>query len=114
MIHVVHIDDRLPRRARRFLVERLWPKRIARKDLEPVTWCKDATPTHDLLRWYGNKLERWMEFQADFEEQLLGNPRAWEPILDAAREEDIVLVHAARDKDYCPAQALADFLRTRL
>lgn len=113
MILVKHVLDRLPKKGKRFLVDRLWPKSVSREDLALTAWCKDAAPAHNLLRWYGNKLERWMEFRDDYRSQLADSDRALQPILDAAEDHDVILLHAARDADYCAAEALAEFLRER-
>ena len=115
MILVKHVLDRLPRQGKRFLVERLWPKAVTRDDLDLTAWCKGAAPAHNLLRWYGGKLERWMEFRDDYRQQLADSARPLQPILDAIDEgEDVILLHAAEDKDYCAAQALAEYLSERL
>jgi uncharacterized protein YeaO (DUF488 family) len=114
VIRTVHIHAQLPRKGKRFLVERLWPKGADREELRLTAWCKEAAPTHDLLRWYSNKLERWMEFRDDYVRQLEETPRSWEPILAAAEAEDIVLLHAARDDDYNAAVVLQEFLEERL
>jgi uncharacterized protein YeaO (DUF488 family) len=115
MILVKHVLDRMPKRGKRFLVERLWPKAVTRDDLDLAAWCKGAAPAHNLLRWYDNKLERWMEFRDDYRQQLADSVRSLQPILDAIDEgEDVILLHAADDNDYCAAQVLAEFLSERL
>jgi len=114
VIRTLHFRGRLPRRGKRFLIERLWPKGAQRDELGLTAWCKEAAPTHDLLRWYSNKLERWMEFREEYRRQLEEAPQAWQKILDAAEQEDIVLLHAARDEDYNAAMVLQEFLEERL
>ncbi|MHC4939351.1 MAG: DUF488 domain-containing protein [Planctomycetota bacterium] len=114
MIRTMHIGGRLPRKGKRFLIARLWPKGANRDELELAAWCKEAAPTHDLLRWYGNKLERWMEFRDEYRQQLEETPQTWQKILDAAEAEDIILLHAARDDDYNAAVVLQEFLEERL
>ncbi|MHC4955426.1 MAG: DUF488 domain-containing protein [Planctomycetota bacterium] len=114
MIRIAHVRDRIPRRCKRFLVERSWPRRVDRDELALDGWFKDAAPTFDLSRWYGGKLERWMEFRDDYRAQLEDQPRTWRKLLLAAREGDIVLLHADKDPDYNQAAVLKEFLESAL
>ena len=114
MIRVVSVRERIPRRGKRFLVERAWPRHVDREELRLEGWFKEAAPTHDLSRWYGGKLERWMEFRDDYRAQLAEQPRSWRKLLEAARAGDIVLMHADKDPDYNSAVVLKEMLDAAL
>ena len=114
MIRAINVHDPTPRRGKRYLVDRLWPRGIRKDDLRLESWSKEAAPTHDLRRWFGHKLERWIEFREDYRAQLADTPKTWQPILEAARKGDVVLLFSARDRDYNQAVVLKEFLEERL
>ncbi|MEM8882579.1 MAG: DUF488 family protein [Planctomycetota bacterium] len=114
MIRAVNVRDHIPRHGKRFLVDRLWPRGIARADLQLDGWCKEAAPTHDLRRWFDHKLERWMEFREEYRAQLAENQASWQPLLEAARAGDVILLFSARDRDYNQAVVLKEFLEEQL
>jgi len=35
-----------------FLVDRLWPRGLSKKDAKVDLWIKDAAPSNELRRWY--------------------------------------------------------------
>jgi len=110
MIKVAHVEDRIPRRAKRFLVERAWPKYADRETLQLDGWFKEAAPTHDLQRWFGGKLERWMEYREEYLEQLQERGMMLRKLREAMVTGDIVLLHSARDRDLNHAVVLKEFL----
>ena len=110
MIRIAHVEDRLPRRSRRFLVERTWPRGADRETLRLDGWFKEAAPTYDLQRWYGGKLERWMEFRAAYLEQLAEREGSLRKLREAMETGDIVLLHASTDRELNHAVVLKEFL----
>lgn len=114
MIRIANVHDTLPRKGKRFLVDRLWPRGVKRESLRLSGWCKEAAPTHDLRRWFGHRLERWMEFRKEYRAQLEGAPETWRPLAEAAREGDVTLLFSARDRDHNQAVVLKEFLDERV
>ena len=113
MIRAVNVHDPIPRRGRRILVDRLWPRGVSKEELRLDAWCKEAAPTHDLRRWFGHRLERWMEFRKEYRAQLEETPAAWRSILEAARAGDVLLLYSAKDRDHNQAVVLKEFLDER-
>ena len=110
VIHIAHVEDRIPRRAKRFLIERSWPKNADRETLELAGWFKEVAPTYDLQRWFKGRLERWMEYRQDYLDQLRERAELLRKLREAMGEGDIVLLHAARDRDLNHAAVLKEFL----
>jgi uncharacterized protein YeaO (DUF488 family) len=98
----------------RFLVDRVWPRGIARAALEPVTWLKDAAPQTPLRKWFGHDPAKWPEFQRRYRSQLTHDPDAWRPLLEAAQSGPVVLLYGARDTAHNQAVALRDFILEQL
>ncbi|MHB1416402.1 MAG: DUF488 domain-containing protein [Chloroflexota bacterium] len=98
----------------RFLVDRLWPCGITKETLHLTAWVKDAGPSEDLSRWFGRDPAKWEEFRRRYFAELDAKPEAWRPLLEAARQGDIILLYRARDTKHNGALALKEYLEARL
>jgi uncharacterized protein YeaO (DUF488 family) len=98
----------------RLLVDRLWPRGIKKENLQLSGWLKEIAPSDSLRGWFGHDPTRWEEFQRRYKQELEANPKAWEPILQAARGGRVTLLFAASDTDHNNAVALKAFLEGRL
>jgi hypothetical protein len=47
----------------RWLVDRIWPRGIAKASLALAGWARDAAPSDELRRWFGHDPRRWEEFR---------------------------------------------------
>ncbi len=97
----------------RFLVERLWPRGIARARAKLDAWLKDAAPSAELRKWFGHDPSRWNEFRRRYFAELKRDPSVLAPLRDAARRGTVTLVFAARDTELSCARALKEFLEGR-
>lgn len=115
MIHLKRAYDE-PEKAdgRRFLVDRLWPRGVKKKDLALDGWPKDAAPSTELRRWFGHDPQKWPEFQQRYRSELDGKPESWQPLLTAAREGNITLVYGTRDMEHNDAVVLKAYLEEKL
>ena len=109
-IDIVRVYDDGESRGRRFLVDRLWPRGVAKSDLHLDGWLKDAGPSDELRRWFGHDPQRWDEFRVRYTAELDARPEAWQPLLEAAREGDITLLYGAKDTEHNQAVVLRDHL----
>ena len=110
MIRIVHVEDSIPRKGRRFLIERSWPRGADRETLALDGWFKEAAPTYDLLRWYRGKLERYMEFREDYLDQLRERDSVLRKLREAVAGGDVILLHAQKDREYNHAAVLKEYL----
>lgn len=99
---------------RRFLVDRLWPRGVARKNLALDDWVKGVAPSTELRKWFGHDPVRWDEFQTRYRRELDDNRAAVQPLLDAAAGGEITLVYGARDTAHNEAVVLRDYLLEHL
>lgn len=97
----------------RVLVDRLWPRGVAKTALPLDEWAKDAAPSPSLRKWFGHDPARWREFQARYFAELDARPDAVEELLRRARRGALTLVYAARHPEHNHALALAAYLRAR-
>ena len=98
----------------RFLVERLWPRGLAKTKLHLDAWLKDVGPTAALRKWFSHDPTKWSQFRARYFRELDSCPESWRPILSAARRRTVTLVYSSRDDDHNNAVALKEYLEAKV
>src|SRR5438128_3907966 len=74
--HIVRIqvrrvyEDPEPDGGARVLVDRLWPRGIAKERLDLDHWAKEVAPSTELRTWYGHRPERFDEFRRRYLAEL--------------------------------------------
>jgi uncharacterized protein YeaO (DUF488 family) len=99
---------------RRILVDRVWPRGIARDDLQIDAWLKDLAPSTGLRKWFGHDPARWDEFRKRYARELEQRSEAFEELVEKARAGHVTLVFSARDTEHNNAVALREHLERRL
>jgi uncharacterized protein YeaO (DUF488 family) len=98
----------------RVLVDRLWPRGVAKADAALDEWVKEAAPSTELRRWYGHDVERFDEFARRYRAELQTPPSAGlDRLLELARTKTVTLVTATRDVDHSGARVLQELIATR-
>ena len=97
---------------RAILVDRLWPRGVARAGAPFGTWLKEVAPSTELRKWYRHVPERFDEFSVRYRRELTGSPacEAFEQLRELARDGSVTLVTATRDIDHSAAAVLRDVL----
>ena len=100
----------------RVLVDRLWPRGLAKADAKLDLWCKDLGPSHELRKWFGHDPKRWDEFRERYARELAAPERSElvADLLARAREGRVTLLFGARDEEHNQARALAEWLLSPL
>jgi len=94
----------------RLLVERLWPRGVAKAKLKLDGWLKDAAPSTELRKWFDHDPARWKEFQKRYSGELKKHPETWKPIIDAAKRGTVTLLFSSRDAEHNNVVALKRYL----
>ena len=97
----------------RFLVERLWPRGIAKTDLQIDAWLKEAGPSTELRKWFSHDPDKWTEFRRRYFRELDSRPEAWHAIASAARRGTVTLVYSSHDTDHNNAVALQQYVQRK-
>jgi uncharacterized protein YeaO (DUF488 family) len=97
----------------RILVDRLWPRGVARKQAAIDRWAKELSPSTELRKWFGHDPERWPEFRRRYVAELRAYAEQIEELRTLARKGPITLVYAARDEAHNDAVVLRDVLLGR-
>lgn len=105
-----------PGRGHRVLVDRLWPRGVAKASAPFDEWCHDVAPSPELRTWYGHRPERFDGFKARYRTELAREPArgALAGLRTCARRGGVVLVTATKDVDHSAAAVLAERLRRGL
>jgi uncharacterized protein YeaO (DUF488 family) len=99
---------------RRILVDRVWPRGIAKHDLQIDAWLKDLAPSTELRKWFGHDPKKWDEFRKRYARELDQRSEALEELLEKARAGHVTLVFGAKDAEHNNAVALKEHLERRL
>lgn len=94
----------------RLLVDRLWPRGIAKSDLPIDAWLKDITPSAELRKWFGHDPAKWAEFSRRYRAELQAEPAAVRQALDWCRKGPVTLLYGAKDTAHTHALVLRDVL----
>ncbi len=91
------------------LVDRLWPRGLAKEDARLDWWAKELAPSDKLRRWFGHAPPRYREFVARYRAELEGNELMGRLRILAA-ERPVTLLYAARAERPNTARALVEIL----
>lgn len=94
----------------RLLVDRLWPRGVARQRASIDAWMKEAGPSSKLRRWFNHDVSRWQEFKRRYAAELDNRQDVVAEILSIASERPVTLLYSARDTGHNQAVALAEYL----
>jgi uncharacterized protein YeaO (DUF488 family) len=99
----------------RILVDRLWPRGIAKDKARIDLWLKDIAPSHELRKGFHGKPDAWDEFRAAYFAELDGvaAEAAVKELRRLLRKGPVTLLYAARDEQRNNAVALKAWLEQR-
>jgi uncharacterized protein YeaO (DUF488 family) len=92
----------------RVLVDRLWPRGIAKADAPFDEWAQDVAPSTELRRWFGHDPARFEDFAERYRAELARPPASDElhRLRRRAGDGGLVLVTATRDVTHSAAEVL--------
>jgi uncharacterized protein YeaO (DUF488 family) len=96
----------------RVLVDRLWPRGIAKEKARIDLWLKDIAPSEALRRHFHGDATKWQEFVAAYGAELEQEPAstAAASLHERLRSQPVTLLYAARDETHNNAVALKGWL----
>ncbi|QES48448.1 DUF488 domain-containing protein [Streptomyces venezuelae] len=98
----------------RVLVDRLWPRGLAKAEAGVDEWPKVLTPSAELRTWYHSGAGSWEEFRARYEAELAGAGAEAEAALAHLRAMaaagTVTLLTAVKEPGQSHAAVLAEVL----
>nr|WP_211362324.1 DUF488 family protein [Pseudonocardia cypriaca] len=100
----------------RVLVDRLWPRGVAKDAAALDEWLRAVAPSAELRKWYRHEPGRFAEFRRRYREELNEPERrnAVERLGELARTSGVVLLTATRDPASSNAAVLVDVVQEEL
>ena len=96
----------------RVLVDRVWPRGVAKDALRLDLWARDAAPSPALRRWFGHDPARWEAFRDRYRAEL-DSEADTDALRALLRAGPVVLIYGARDEERNQAVVLRDWLTAR-
>lgn len=107
-------DPPAPGDGMRILVDRLWPRGLAKEKARVDLWLKEIAPSNTLRRQFHGKPAEWTAFCAVYAAELEG-AAAQAAVADLRahlRKGPVTLLYASRDEEHNNAVALKAWLET--
>lgn len=96
----------------RILVDRLWPRGLSKNKARIDLWLKDIAPSDKLRKWFSHDIEKWLEFQKRYRQELRSKRKLISKIRNIEKEnKTITLVFSAKDVSHNNAVVLMDYLK---
>jgi DNA-3-methyladenine glycosylase len=95
----------------RVLVDRLWPRGVAKANAAVDLWLREIGPSDELRKWFGHDPERFAEFATKYHAELDDNPAMQQLRELIASHGTVTLVYSAKDEEHNQAVVLAGYLR---
>jgi uncharacterized protein YeaO (DUF488 family) len=98
----------------RILVDRLWPRGLAKEKAKVDLWVKEIAPSNELRRWYNHDHDKWEDFKQRYFEELgaleEGAEAVLETILEHVRSGPVTFVFSSREERLNNAFALKEYV----
>ena len=101
-----------PADGHRVLVDRLWPRGLAKSAAALDEWLRAVAPSDELRRWYGHEVGKFAEFRDRYLAEL-GTPERAEAVAHLRELADpgpLTLLTATKDVEHSQAAVLAECL----
>ena len=102
-----------PEDGMRVLVDRLWPRGLAREKARIDLWLKELAPSTELRKWFNHEPGKWEEFKRRYLQELQQQPAALAQGIEALGPGPVTLLFAAKETRFNDAVALREFIVAR-
>jgi uncharacterized protein YeaO (DUF488 family) len=97
----------------RVLVDRLWPRGLAKATAAVEEWLRDLAPSHDLRRWFHARPDHWQSFRKKYLKEL-AQTEAEDSLLRlyrlAQKRKRLTLLFASKNETHNNAVVLKELL----
>jgi uncharacterized protein YeaO (DUF488 family) len=94
----------------RILIDRLWPRGIAKVALKLDAWPRALAPSTALRKWYSHEPGRFAEFRRRYREELAPHQDELAALRAMIKGRNATLLTATRELDLSHAQVLREIL----
>jgi uncharacterized protein YeaO (DUF488 family) len=90
----------------RVLVDRLWPRGLAKDRAAVKLWLKDLAPSPELRKWFGHDPAKWKQFQTRYRKELRAKKTDLQLLQQMSKEHTVTLLYGAKDQSHNQAVVL--------
>ena len=101
-------DERSPDDGARILIDRLWPRGVAKAALALDAWRPDLAPSHELRRWYAHDAARYAEFKRRYTQELASHRADIADLSKTLGDGPLTLLTSTRELDLSHATLLRE------
>jgi uncharacterized protein YeaO (DUF488 family) len=94
----------------RVLVDRLWPRGIAKESAQIDLWLPDIGPSTKLRQWFNHDPARWEEFCLRYLAELQTKEKLVAELKGRAKRGTVTLFYSAKNEQHNQAVALRSYL----
>ena len=98
---------------RRILIDRLWPRGLAKSVAKIDFWAKAVAPSNELRRWYRHEPARWNEFRRRYFAELDANPAGLAELRAHLGRGTVTVLYGSKETRLNNATALGEYLAGR-
>ncbi|MGZ5010048.1 MAG: DUF488 domain-containing protein [Methylobacter sp.] len=98
----------------RILVDRLWPRGLAKAEAKIDFWAKEVAPSSELRRWYQHEPEKWPEFQRKYLAELQSNSSPVQELIAKIGNGRATLLFGSKETRLNNAAVLKEYLEALL
>ena len=96
----------------RILVDRLWPRGIAKETARLDYWAKEISPSGELRKWYSHDSDDWPEFKRRYFEELNSKLDEVNKLVNMIAGQSVTLVYSSKAR-WNNALALKEYLELK-
>jgi uncharacterized protein YeaO (DUF488 family) len=94
----------------RILIDRLWPRGLAKSRLKLDAWPKHLSPSNALRKWYRHDPEKFAEFRKRYVAELKAQGEGLDELRAAVKGQNVTLLTATKELDLSHATVLRELL----
>ncbi len=106
-------DSQAPGDGFRILVDRLWPRGMAKEKANINYWAKSVAPSNDLRRWYKHERKKWPEFKKRYFAELEANPTGLKDLKRHMSKNNVTFLFSSKETEFNNAVALMEYLKRK-
>jgi uncharacterized protein YeaO (DUF488 family) len=97
----------------RILIDRLWPRGLAKASLKLDAWPRELSPSNELRKWYGHDPRLFAEFRRRYREELAAHKDELAALRAKIKGHIATLLTATRELDLSHGVVLREALEER-
>jgi uncharacterized protein YeaO (DUF488 family) len=96
---------------KRILVDRLWPRGLAKEQAKVDFWLKEVAPSNELRKWFAHDPAKWEDFKRRYRAELKDESGRLTELKQTIGKGPATLLYGAKDEKHNNAIVLLELLK---